>query len=164
MCSSDLFDPLPELYVRELASSPRVTRLSDGDEPVSGLRAIAAPGHTPGHLIFLLETADQRVLFTGDAAKNRAELLSRDVDLTEDRAQSQRTLDLIWSIWRARSDTLLVPGHDLCMQLDEAGRIVYQGERQAAIAAWFSETLSEMSTFRLNDESAWHQGYREPAR
>lgn len=155
------FDPLPELYVRELASSPRVHRLADREQPMPGLTAIGSPGHTPGHLIFLLESDGQRVLFTGDAAKNRAELLSRDVDLTEDREQSRRTIDLIWSIWRAQADTLLIPGHDLCMRLDGAGHIVYQGERDAGINAWFSEDIHQMTTFPLGTGAEWGQGYRE---
>ena len=81
------------------------------------------------------------VLFSGDAAKNRAELLSMAVDMTMDAAESRRSLERIWALWRELPGTLLVPGHDLTMRLDEAGRPEYLGERRAGISAWFSEDL-----------------------
>ncbi|HEY0660816.1 MAG TPA: MBL fold metallo-hydrolase [Lysobacter sp.] len=143
------FNPLPELYVRELSCSPRVRRIEGGQEFLPGLHAIAAPGHTPGHLIFLLTATSPPFLFSGDAAKNRAELLSRQADSTVDLEASQSSLDLIWRIWRAEPGTILVPGHDLCMTLDADGRPVYLGERRAAIAAWFNESLFEESVINL---------------
>lgn len=135
------FDPLPELYVRELAASPRVRRIASGQSFLPGLTAHGAPGHTPGHLVFLLEAPGQRILFTGDAAKNRAELLSRDVDLTEDRAASRGSIDLIWRLWRGAPGTLLVPGHDVTMRLGDDGAPAYVGERKAGVAAWFDESI-----------------------
>ncbi len=155
------FNPLPELYVQELARSPRVHRLQDGDAFLPGLKAIASPGHTPGHLLFYLTAHERAVLFTGDAAKNRAELLSLDVDLTADRAQSQATIRHIWALWRAVPGTLLIPGHDLSMLLDEQGRIVYQGERQAGIAAWLSESIDQMTHISLTEPAPWGRIYRE---
>lgn len=143
------FNPLPELYVRELMQSSRVHRIQAGDVFLPGIQAVAAPGHTPGHLLFYLTGTPVPVLFSGDAAKNRAELLSGDVDTTEDRAQSQATLDTLWRLWRAQPGTLLVPGHDLCMVLDDAGHIQYQGQRQAGIDAWFSESLSRTTRIDL---------------
>lgn len=142
------FNPLPELYVRELMQSSRVHRIQAGDVFLPGIQAVAAPGHTPGHLLFHLTGTPVPVLFTGDAAKNRAELLSLDVDATEDRAQSQATLNTLWRLWRAQPGTLLVPGHDLCMVLDASGQIQYQGEHKAGIDAWFSESLAQ--TTRMN--------------
>ena len=47
-----------------------------------------------------------------------------------------------------------MPGHDLSMVLDEAGKPAYCGKRKAAIAAWFRETLSTMSVIDLTEESA----------
>jgi glyoxylase-like metal-dependent hydrolase (beta-lactamase superfamily II) len=139
------FNPLPELYVRELASSERVRRLQYGDEFLPGLKALASPGHTPGHLLFYLTGGPAPILFTGDAAKNRAELLSGKVDSSEDFPASEATVRAIWSVWREVHGTLLVPGHDLSMRLDAAGRPAYVGERKAAIAAWFAEDL-ELTT------------------
>jgi glyoxylase-like metal-dependent hydrolase (beta-lactamase superfamily II) len=135
------FDPLPELYVRELSVSPRVRRIADGEAFLPGFTAIASPGHTPGHLLFYVTNAAQPLLFTGDAAKNRAELLSKTVNDTYDLAVSRATLDLIWETWRRVPDTLLIPGHDLCMRLDDKGDPIYVGERRAAMTAWFGQTL-----------------------
>lgn len=136
------FNPLPELYVRELSLSPRVRRLlpddETGDHFLPGLQALAAPGHTPGHLIFTAEAADSRVLFTGDAAKNRAELLSRQVADSDDLGQSLASIDLIWQCWKERPGTVLIPGHDLPMRLDAAGAPQYLAEREAGINAWFA--------------------------
>lgn len=143
------FNPLPELYVQELARSPRVRRIADGDEFLPGLRAIATPGHTPGHLLFLLHGGETPVLFSGDAAKNRAELLDMQVDASENRQHSRASLEVIWKHWRAESGTLLVPGHDLCMRLDAAGQPQYLGERRAAISAWFHQTLAQQTTIDL---------------
>lgn len=155
------FDPLPELYVQELARSPRVKRVLGGDTFLPGLQAIDAPGHTPGHLLFLLRDQERQVLFTGDAAKNRAELLSGDVDLTEDRALSQSSIARIWAIWRSAPDMLLVPGHDLSMVLDDHGQIQYQGEREAAISAWFSESIHDSTIISLDNPQPWGHPYRE---
>lgn len=83
------------------------------------------------------------MLFTGDAAKNRAELLSMSVADTDDARASARSLEKIWQLWKRRPGTLLVPGHDLSMRLDAEGRPVYVGERAAEIGAWFSETLQQ---------------------
>lgn len=143
------FDPLPELYVRELGIDPRVERLEADQEFLPGLRAIAAPGHTPGHLIFLLSANPVPLLFCGDAAKNRAELLGGRVDASVDHEQSEASLELIWRHWRATPNTIVVPGHDLCMSLDDTGRPVYIGERRAAIEAWFGERLGDETRIDL---------------
>jgi N-acyl homoserine lactone hydrolase len=143
------FNPLPELYVRELAASPRVRRIEAAGEFLPGLEAVQAPGHTPGHLIFYLTRSEVPILFTGDAAKNRAELLSGEVDASEDHVRSRESLQVIWRYWRAQPGTLLVPGHDLSMRLDAQGRPEYVGKRVAAISAWFSESLEITTTIDL---------------
>lgn len=143
------FNPLPELYVQKLARSPRVRRLQGNETFLPGLQAIPAPGHTPGHLLFYLTANEVPILFTGDAAKNRAELLSGEVDATEDSTASMATLRLIWTIWRKTPETLLVSGHDLTMRLDTRGRPEYVGTRRAGISAWFDEDLARMTTFDL---------------
>ena len=136
------FNPLPELYVRDMAGSPRVRLVEDGSEFLPGLVAIAAPGHTPGCLLFRLDASDPPVLFTGDAAKNRAELLSLRTDMTMDAEVSRASLEAVWRVWRGAPGMIVVPGHDLSMRLDAAGRPEYLGERRAGVAAWFDEDLS----------------------
>lgn len=145
------FNPLPELYVQDMARSPRVRLIEDSAEFLPGLTAIAAPGHTPGCLLFRLETSDPPVLFTGDAAKNRAELLSLRTDMTMDAEASRASLETVWRLWRETPGMLLVPGHDLSMRLDERGRPEYLGERRAAIAAWFAEDLSLTTPIDLTE-------------
>jgi glyoxylase-like metal-dependent hydrolase (beta-lactamase superfamily II) len=144
------FDALPELYVDALDTDPRVRRIEFGEEFLPGLRAIAAPGHTPGSLAFHLTANAVPVIFTGDAAKNRTELLSRRVDSTEDEAASAASIETIWRLWRAVPGTLLVPGHDLTMRLDASGRPAYVGRRRAGISAWFAETLDEATDFDMS--------------
>lgn len=40
----------------------------DGDEVAPGITAVLAPGHTPGHMAFHVESKGVRLLLTGDAA------------------------------------------------------------------------------------------------
>jgi glyoxylase-like metal-dependent hydrolase (beta-lactamase superfamily II) len=155
------FNPLPELYVTELMRSPRVRRVQAGDELFAGVTALAAPGHTPGHLLLYLK-ADTPILFTGDAAKNRAELLSREVDATGDAQASRRSIDHIWSVWQEVPGTVLIPGHDLSMTLDAQGQPQYLGSRKAGIAAWFSESIHEMHTLDLGISNGSWAAYRNP--
>ena len=140
--------PVPELYVRELAASPQLRRLAAGDTVLPGIKAHEAPGHTPGHLVFLLEGEAHDVVFSGDAAKNRAELLSLSADMTYDPAVSRRSMEAIWALWRRRPGTVLVPGHDLPMVLED-GAPRYLGTREAAVEAWFGEGLDELTLFQL---------------
>lgn len=141
--------PVPELYVRELQTWKTLARVKEGDEVLPKIRAYDAPGHTPGHLIFVLEGTDRDVVFTGDAAKNRVELVTRDTDMTYDAAVSAASIERIWEFWRAREGTVLVPGHDLPMVLDN-GAPRFLGEREAAISAWLGDTLDETKLFRLS--------------
>jgi glyoxylase-like metal-dependent hydrolase (beta-lactamase superfamily II) len=140
--------PVPELYVRELHGSPRLRLLVDGADVLPGITAHAAPGHTPGHLIFLLRGGARDIVFTGDAAKNRAEMLSRTADMTFDPAVSRDSMERIWTLWAARPGSLLVPGHDVPMVLED-GRPRYVGKREAAVSAWFGEDLETTKLFQL---------------
>jgi N-acyl homoserine lactone hydrolase len=143
------FDPLPELYVQALAADPRVKRIREGDEFLPGITAFDAPGHTPGSLVFHLTSNDVPVIFTGDAAKNRAELLSLKVDMSLDEAASTHSIEKIWAMWRKVPGTIVIPGHDLSMRLDESGRPVYIGERKAGISTWFGETMEDTTHFDI---------------
>jgi hypothetical protein len=46
------------------------------------------------------------------------------------------------------------------MHLDRAGQPVYMGERKAAIAAWFSESIHTMQTIDLCGSGKFGAGYR----
>ena len=123
-------------------------RSGDAEEVFPGLTAYLAPGHTPGHLIFVLRGEAHDLVFTGDAAKNRAELLSRRADMTLDAGQSAASFDAIWRFWTSRPGNVLIPGHDLPMVLDD-GVPRYLGEREAAIRAWFAEDLDRTTLIEL---------------
>jgi hypothetical protein len=86
---------------------------------------------------------------TGDAAKNRAELLSHEPEATDDRSRARESIDRIWSIWREVPGTILVPGHDLSLRLTTDGKPEYIGERKAGITAWFDESVELSTTIDL---------------
>jgi len=46
----------------------KTTMLAPGQEIVPGIRSIAAPGHSPGHLAIHIESEGRRLLLLGDAA------------------------------------------------------------------------------------------------
>jgi N-acyl homoserine lactone hydrolase len=139
---------VPELYVRALADSPRVRRVHDGEEVAPGIVAHAATGHTPGHLVYVATGTEHDIIFTGDSAKNRAELLSRTVDMTVDSASSVRTIEKIWGLWKKRPGNVLVPGHDVMMGLRD-GQPSYLAERQAGIRAWLGTDLGDRKLIDL---------------
>jgi glyoxylase-like metal-dependent hydrolase (beta-lactamase superfamily II) len=143
--------PVPELYVRELAACPRLRRVGAGEAVLPGITAHDAPGHTPGHLIFVLEGDQHDVILTGDAAKNRAELLSLTADMTYDPAISRASMEAIWCLWRQRHGTILIPGHDVPMRL-ENDRPAYLTARTAGVQAWFGEALDKIRLFSLTGD------------
>ncbi len=140
--------PVPELYVRELRRWPTLHRAADGDEVLPGVTAHLTPGHTPGHLVYLLRGETRDVVFTGDAAKNRAELLTRGADMSLDDGHRGASFDRIWTWWAARPGSVLVPGHDLPM-VQDAGTVRYVAERDAAIRAWYDDTLEKTTIVSL---------------
>lgn len=140
--------PVPELYMRELEEWPTLRAVADGQEVLPGVTAHAAPGHTPGHLIYVFRGKERDIVFTGDAAKNRAELLSRKGDTSYDAALSTATIEKIWEFWSRREGSILVPGHDLPMTQKD-GRISYIGKRDAALKVWFGEDLGTSTLIEL---------------
>ncbi|WP_160118515.1 MBL fold metallo-hydrolase [Rhodococcus wratislaviensis] len=142
--------PVPELYVRELASSPATTLLEDGDEIVPGIRAELVPGHTPGSLIVTVDHEDTRTIFLGDAAKNRAELVCRRADATLDAPLSRDSIARIWTRWEEVPNTTVIPGHDLPMGLIE-GECHYQAVRQTSVQARLSADFDDLTTFDLSE-------------
>ncbi len=140
--------PVPELYMRELERCPTLRAVEDGEEVFPGITAHMTPGHTPGSMVFVLDTGDRDVVFTGDACKNRAELISRAAYMTYDPEVSSASIDAIWRFWTRRPGGVLVPGHDLPM-VHEMDRPRYLGTREAAIRAWFGDDLNETTFYSL---------------
>jgi len=141
--------PVPELYMRELENWPTLHPVAAEQEFMPGFTAHAAPGHTPGHLVYVLEGKESDAIFTGDAAKNRAELLSRKGEATYDAKQSGASIAMIWKLWRRREGSILVPGHDLPMKQKD-GRITYLGKREAALKVWFGRSVETSTLIRLS--------------
>ena len=48
----------------------KLTFLDDGDSPISGITAMSAAGHTPGHMVYQLESDGQRLMITADTANH----------------------------------------------------------------------------------------------
>jgi N-acyl homoserine lactone hydrolase len=141
--------PVAELYMKELKGWPTLHAARDGEEILPGLTAHIAGGHTPGHLIYVLRGTDRNAIFTGDAAKNRAELLSGTADMSYDPAITASSIEMIWKLWRSRPGNILVPGHDLPMMLEQDGTTRYIGEREAAIRSWFGDSIEQTTLIEL---------------
>ncbi|MBW6398177.1 MBL fold metallo-hydrolase [Roseomonas sp. HJA6] len=139
---------VPEHAVAALAQWPTLHLIDEGDTVLPGITAHLAPGHTPGHLIFVIAGDGQDCVLLQDAAKNRIELTTRRTDMTYDPAVSRATIDMIWAICRDRPGCLLIPGHDLPMTV-ENGVPRPIGRQHAEIRGWFGETLDDITTFDL---------------
>jgi glyoxylase-like metal-dependent hydrolase (beta-lactamase superfamily II) len=139
---------VPEHAIEALAQWPTLRLVDDGDEVLPGITARLSPGHTPGHLIFVIAGDGQDCVLLQDAVKNRVELTTRTTDMTYDPAISRATIDMVWEIVRERPGCLLIPGHDLPMVV-ENGVPRAMGRQQAAIRGWFGATLDETTRFDL---------------
>jgi glyoxylase-like metal-dependent hydrolase (beta-lactamase superfamily II) len=140
--------PVPELYMRELNRWPSVVRALDGEQVMPSVFAHVAPGHTPGCLVYIAHDKTRDFIFSGDAAKNRAEMLSREADMTMNAGDSRRTMERIWDLWKKKPGSILVPGHDVPMRL-ENDEPVYIAKRTAGINAWFGRKLEETTLIEL---------------
>ncbi|WP_099353756.1 MBL fold metallo-hydrolase [Fredinandcohnia onubensis] len=143
---------VPELYVKELNSSTQIRLVDHLEEIVPGIVAHQTKGHSPGHLAYSVNNGDYDLIFSGDAAKNRAELLSRNVDMTLNLSDSQNSIDYLWSMWKEKKNSILVPGHDIPMKLVN-GDPNYLHKREADLQYWVSETLEDYITIELAEET-----------
>lgn len=139
-----------ELHIRELAASPQLRSIEPGDEVLPNIRALEMPGHTPHHLVFVIEDENGRVIIAADAVKNRAELYSCAADISLDEEASKRSITALRALWEERVGTILVAGHDLPM-LNTGHGIELLGTRRAAITARFSERFDEETKFTLSE-------------
>jgi glyoxylase-like metal-dependent hydrolase (beta-lactamase superfamily II) len=90
-------------HARRLAPyAGKITRIKGGAEPIPGITAIDAFGHTPGHTIYRIADGGQQAIFLADTA-NRPELFVRkpgwhavfDFDATAAEATRRRVLDMV---------------------------------------------------------------------
>jgi glyoxylase-like metal-dependent hydrolase (beta-lactamase superfamily II) len=70
------------------------TLVNDGDTIAPGLTAMLAPGHTPGHMVFHVESEGKRLIMTGDTANHYILSLQQpdwEVRFDMDKAQAAAT-------------------------------------------------------------------------
>ena len=60
-----------------LPTRDRIVFVKDGEEFIPGITAIHTPGHTVGHMMYMLESGGERLCFTGDLAHHHVVLLER---------------------------------------------------------------------------------------
>lgn len=131
---------IPDLHVQELLRrSEGVERMSAGQEILPGIHAVASAGHTPHHLAFFTERAEQTMLFAGDAVKNIHELATLRADSSMDDAQSTRTIDRLRSLLTDTSG-VLVPGHDTGLVLADGE--VHRVRPQRADIGYFADGIT----------------------
>jgi N-acyl homoserine lactone hydrolase len=125
---------IPEFHVEKLDSDQRVMRISEGDGFLPGLRAVATPGHTPGHLSYIARGRSADLIFTGDAAKNQAELMTGQVDMTLDAAASRASIQRLRALAATDPSNVIVCGHDRLLGL-EGDKVLYLSELRATVSA-----------------------------
>ncbi|UCH27595.1 MAG: MBL fold metallo-hydrolase [Trueperaceae bacterium] len=90
-----------------------VTEVGPDDEHtiMEGVTAVFTPGHTPGHISLLVETASERVLVAGDLTMTESEYRNRTFSHwygPEQLADLNASLDRV----QAWGPTRVIPGHD----------------------------------------------------
>jgi glyoxylase-like metal-dependent hydrolase (beta-lactamase superfamily II) len=91
----------------------RTDLVQDGDEIMAGLRVVALPGHTAGHIGLVAQSGTQKILILGDIFHNPAYQLanpSLSVIYDDDPEQAARTRVEVLS-QAAISDTILAGAH-----------------------------------------------------
>ncbi len=80
----------------------KMTFLKDGNDVVTGITAISAAGHTPGHLVFNVESEGKRLVLTADTANHYVLSLQRpdwevrfDMDKAQAAASRKKVFDMI---------------------------------------------------------------------
>ena len=142
------YPPIAELHVEKLQSAGNVTLLDDGDEFLPGLRALATPGHTPGHMGFIASGGRGNYIFTGDAIKNAAELVSRRVEMTIDRPKSLEAVERVRAMAAQNPQNLVVFGHDRVCTFD-GGHVHELEPLRFEITARLTEDFDHLTTFDL---------------
>ena len=114
-----------------------------------GITAHLAPGHTPGCLVFVLHAAEHDVIFSGDAAKNRAELVSGTTDMTYDAAISKASIDDDLGRCGASARAVSWCRATTCRWCWKTARPKYIDKREAAITAWYGDDMETTTLFKL---------------
>ncbi|MGG5821460.1 MBL fold metallo-hydrolase [Falsiroseomonas sp. HW251] len=139
---------LPDFALRALAESTRLHRLEEGPTGLPGISCFEAPGHSPHHLVFVLD-GEPATIFSADVAKNRAEIVTRKADISIDPVVHAASIARLVREWEARPGAVLMVGHDLPMTIGAAGRPVAQGTRRTTVDAWLGESLEAVTRISL---------------
>ncbi|WFR95882.1 MBL fold metallo-hydrolase [Rhizobium tumorigenes] len=80
----------------------KITFVNDGDTVVPGMTAMLAPGHTPGHMVFHVESEGEQIVLTADTANHYVLSLQQpdwevrfDLDKVQAAQTRRRIFDLI---------------------------------------------------------------------
>jgi glyoxylase-like metal-dependent hydrolase (beta-lactamase superfamily II) len=107
-----------------------------GDDTwVEGIQLIHTPGHTPGSISAIVETAWGRTLLCGDIIKFRAEYFSEQYDVVGDKPMFLAAVARI----RALADAI-APGHDRPFDV-KTGKYLADADRESAIIGWFDKNI-----------------------
>ncbi len=95
----------------------RIVFIKDNQEFLPGVQAIAAPGHTVGHTIFMVTSAGKSFAFLGDLTHHAALLLEKprmefsyDTDPKQAAASAGEVAGRCWRPTRPRSGPITSPG------------------------------------------------------
>ena len=93
----------------------KVTKYQAGKEIVSGITAIASPGHTPGHVSHLVASGDSKILVQADITAGAASLFARNPEwqfvFDTDRAQAVETRKKLYEM--AAAEKMMVQGYHI---------------------------------------------------
>jgi glyoxylase-like metal-dependent hydrolase (beta-lactamase superfamily II) len=80
----------------------KITFVNDGDTVFAGMTAMLAPGHTPGHMVFHIESDGKQIVLTADTANHYVLSLQQpdwevrfDLDKTQAAQTRRRIFDMI---------------------------------------------------------------------
>ncbi|NMG49926.1 MBL fold metallo-hydrolase [Azoarcus communis] len=112
--ASKPFFQMAQAAIAPYKSSGRFSTFEDGAKLIAGIKAVALPGHTPGHSGFMIESEGKRMLVWGDIIHNAASQFENpeiaiefDVDRKQAVATRQKVLNL------AVKEKLMVAGMHL---------------------------------------------------
>jgi glyoxylase-like metal-dependent hydrolase (beta-lactamase superfamily II) len=114
-------------------ASGRIQPFESGSELMPGIKAVPAPGHTPGHSLYEIESRGQKLVIWGDLIHAKDIQLSRpgvtvQYDVSEAGAAAQRKKILVAA---ARSDAWVAAAH---IAFPGIGRIRQEGSGRYAWA------------------------------
>ena len=100
-----------------------VLEVVDGQELAEGVRVLATPGHSKGHISVTVETSDGTVVLTGDALTAASCIaLGKPLLVFWDEEQAAQSVQKILA-----SARIFYPGHDRPFRIDAQGGVEYLG-------------------------------------